>query len=171
MIRSHAVCGRSGPPQDCRQPRGERPDHHGEKRRRSAWRFSLGRSVPLQWPYRRTGAVIVNSVPVPRTHFTRRPDHAAVSTCLTTPGPRSIGCPEINSLRDTARDDGGEIPRVRGESRARLERALKRKDIDRALPWLVAAATLTEEFGYSDLVLTSRELGSGLIIEAGMKER
>jgi len=60
---------------------------------------------------------------------------------------------------------------VRGESRARLERALKRKDIDRALPWLVAAATLTEEFGYSDLVLTSRELGSGLIIEAGMKER
>jgi len=48
---------------------------------------------------------------------------------------------------------------------------LKRKDIDRALPWLVAAATLTEEFGYSDLVLTSRELGSGLIIEAGMKER
>ena len=44
-----------------------------------------------------------------------------------------------------------------------------RKDIDRALPRLVVAASLTEQFGYSRLELTERELGTGLIIEAGMK--
>ena len=49
-------------------------------------------------------------------------------------------------------------------------RALKqRPDIDRALPRLVAAATLTEAFGYSRLALTERELGVGLIIEAGLQ--
>ena len=48
-------------------------------------------------------------------------------------------------------------------------RALKKKkDIDRALPRLAVAAALTEEFGYSGLELTARELGAGLIIEAGM---
>jgi hypothetical protein len=51
-------------------------------------------------------------------------------------------------------------------------RLLKQKqDIDRALPRLVVAATLTEEFGYSHLELTARELGTGLIIEAGMQRR
>ena len=51
-------------------------------------------------------------------------------------------------------------------------RALKqRPDIDRALPRLVAAATLTEAFGYSRLELTERELGVGLIIEAGLLQR
>ncbi|HYN08472.1 MAG TPA: hypothetical protein VES67_13900 [Vicinamibacterales bacterium] len=45
------------------------------------------------------------------------------------------------------------------------------KDIDRALPRLVVAAFLTEAFGYSQLELTERELGTGLIIEAGMKKR
>jgi len=42
------------------------------------------------------------------------------------------------------------------------------KDVDRALPRLVAAVTLLEAFGYSSLELTERELGSGLIIEAGL---
>ncbi|HXH42235.1 MAG TPA: hypothetical protein VNK51_00125 [Bradyrhizobium sp.] len=46
----------------------------------------------------------------------------------------------------------------------------KKKDIDRALPRLVVAAYLTEAFGYSRLELTERELGTGLIIEAGMKK-
>jgi exopolyphosphatase/pppGpp-phosphohydrolase len=46
----------------------------------------------------------------------------------------------------------------------------KKKDIDRALPRLVVAAFLTEEFGYSRLELTERELGTGLIIEAGTKK-
>jgi exopolyphosphatase/pppGpp-phosphohydrolase len=46
-----------------------------------------------------------------------------------------------------------------------------RKDIDRALPRLVAAATLAEAFGYSEIRLTERELGSGLIIEAGIKQK
>ncbi len=46
----------------------------------------------------------------------------------------------------------------------------KRADIDRALPRLVVAAFLTEAFGYSRLELTERELGSGLIIEAGLKK-
>jgi hypothetical protein len=50
--------------------------------------------------------------------------------------------------------------------------ALKKKaDIDRALPRLVAAVTLTEAFGYSRLQLTERELGVGLIIEAGLPQR
>ena len=43
------------------------------------------------------------------------------------------------------------------------------KDIDRALPRLVAAEFLTGAFGYASLVLTERELGTGLIIEAGAK--
>ena len=47
----------------------------------------------------------------------------------------------------------------------------KRKDIDRALPRLAVAAALTEEFGYTELELTARELGVGLIIEAGMNTR
>jgi hypothetical protein len=42
-------------------------------------------------------------------------------------------------------------------------------DIDRALPRLVAAVVLLEAFGYSSLELTDRELGSGLIIEAGAR--
>ena len=46
-----------------------------------------------------------------------------------------------------------------------------RKDIDRALPRLIAAATLTEAFGYSEILLTERELGAGLIIEAGISPR
>ncbi len=49
--------------------------------------------------------------------------------------------------------------------------ALKRrhKDLDRALPRLVAAITFMEQFGYAELELTSRELGAGLIIEAGLR--
>jgi hypothetical protein len=44
-----------------------------------------------------------------------------------------------------------------------------KKDIDRALPRLVVAVFLVEQFGYTELELTDRELGTGLIIEAGMK--
>jgi hypothetical protein len=47
----------------------------------------------------------------------------------------------------------------------------KQKDIDRALPRLVVAAVLTEAFGYPALELTERELGVGLIIEAGIGRR
>ncbi len=47
---------------------------------------------------------------------------------------------------------------------------LKRmKDIDRALPRLVVAVDLMERFGYGEIVLTSRQLGTGLIIEAGLR--
>jgi len=46
----------------------------------------------------------------------------------------------------------------------------KKKDIDRALPRLAVAAALIEEFGYSELELTARELGTGLIIEAGVAQ-
>ena len=50
--------------------------------------------------------------------------------------------------------------------------ALKQKpDIDRALPRLVVAVVLTEAFGYQGLELTARELGAGLIIEAGLRQR
>ena len=56
-------------------------------------------------------------------------------------------------------------------SRAEEFQALKKKkDIDRALPRLVVAAVLTEAFGYSRIELTGRELGTGLIIEAGRKK-
>lgn len=44
----------------------------------------------------------------------------------------------------------------------------KKKDIDRALPRLAVAVALTEEFGYAAIELTARELGAGLIIEAGV---
>jgi exopolyphosphatase/pppGpp-phosphohydrolase len=56
-------------------------------------------------------------------------------------------------------------------SRPKAFEALKKqKDIDRALPRLVVAATFAEEFGYSELELTARELGAGLIIEAGLQK-
>lgn len=42
------------------------------------------------------------------------------------------------------------------------------KDIDRALPRLVVAVSMMEAFGYTQLELTERELGAGLIIEAGL---
>ena len=44
-----------------------------------------------------------------------------------------------------------------------------KKDIDRALPRLVVAVVLTEAFGYSQIELTGRQLGAGLIIEAGLR--
>ena len=48
--------------------------------------------------------------------------------------------------------------------------ALKlRKDIDRALPRLVAATVFAEMLGYDAIELTDRELGAGLIIEAGQR--
>ena len=48
--------------------------------------------------------------------------------------------------------------------------ALKRtRDIDRALPRLVVAVVLMETYDYPELALTSRQLGTGLIIEANQK--
>jgi len=47
---------------------------------------------------------------------------------------------------------------------------LKRKqNIDRALPRLIVAVSMMEAFGYAQLELTERELGAGLIIEAGLQ--
>jgi exopolyphosphatase/pppGpp-phosphohydrolase len=59
-----------------------------------------------------------------------------------------------------------EIGALRGPALAALRR---KPDMDRALPRLVVAATLTEAFGYSEFALTARELGTGLIIEAGLR--
>ena len=59
-----------------------------------------------------------------------------------------------------------EITALRGPAREAL---VQKPDIDRALPRLVVAVTLTEMFGYSALELTARELGAGLIIEAGLR--
>jgi exopolyphosphatase/pppGpp-phosphohydrolase len=50
-----------------------------------------------------------------------------------------------------------------------FEALKKQEDIDRALPRLVVAAIFAEEFGYTAFQLTARELGTGLIIEAGIK--
>ena len=52
-----------------------------------------------------------------------------------------------------------------------FERLKKTKDIDRALPRLVTAAVFAEAFGYSQFELTDRQLGTGLIIEAGLARR
>ncbi len=52
---------------------------------------------------------------------------------------------------------------------AEFEQLKRTKDIDRALPRLVVAVALLERYGYSALVLTNRQLGTGLIIEAGLR--
>jgi exopolyphosphatase/pppGpp-phosphohydrolase len=59
-----------------------------------------------------------------------------------------------------------ELQKITAMSAAAFGRLKARKDIDRALPRLIAAATLVEAFGYSEILLTERELGAGLIIEA-----
>jgi exopolyphosphatase/pppGpp-phosphohydrolase len=45
------------------------------------------------------------------------------------------------------------------------------KNIDRALPRLVVAVAMMETFGYAQIELTEREVGAGLIVEAGLKGR
>jgi exopolyphosphatase/pppGpp-phosphohydrolase len=50
-----------------------------------------------------------------------------------------------------------------------FERLKQTEEIDHALPRLVVAEFVTEAFGYPQLELTRRELGSGLIIEAGRR--
>jgi len=50
-----------------------------------------------------------------------------------------------------------------------FERLKQTEDIDRALPRLVVADFVTEAFGYPQLELTRRELGVGLIVEAGRR--
>jgi exopolyphosphatase/pppGpp-phosphohydrolase len=60
----------------------------------------------------------------------------------------------------------GEIAALDARAFQRLKR---QKDVDRALPRLVAAAVLTRAFGYTSIELTERELGTGLVIEAGLK--
>jgi len=61
------------------------------------------------------------------------------------------------------------LTEIEGSSPEAFAVLKERKDIDRALPRLVVAATLAEEFGYPEIELTARELGSGLIIETGLQ--
>ena len=63
------------------------------------------------------------------------------------------------------------LDEISGLASSDFEALKKTKDIDHALPRLVAAAVLAEAFGYARIELTERELGAGLIIEAGLKER
>jgi hypothetical protein len=58
---------------------------------------------------------------------------------------------------------------ITASGRSGFKALQQRPDIDRALPRLVAAVTLVDAFGYSSIELTERELGSGLIIEAGAR--
>ena len=60
------------------------------------------------------------------------------------------------------------IASLDAEGFARLK---QREDIDRALPRLVVAVWVMEAFAYPELQLTARELGTGLIIEAGMSRQ
>ena len=71
----------------------------------------------------------------------------------------------------TLQDLKGRLQEIMASGTKGFQALKKTTDIDRALPRLVAAAHLTEAFGYTRLELTERELGSGLIIEAGMKKR
>ena len=64
----------------------------------------------------------------------------------------------------------GKLAEITALPPAGFDALKKQKDIDRALPRLVAAVTVAEEFGYSTLVLTARELGAGLIVEASLKK-
>jgi exopolyphosphatase/pppGpp-phosphohydrolase len=67
---------------------------------------------------------------------------------------------------DTLKQKLREVTAMSAERFAALK---KTKDIDRALPRLVVAVFLLESFGYSQLEVVDRELGAGLIIEAGIK--
>jgi hypothetical protein len=62
------------------------------------------------------------------------------------------------------------LARITASSVSEFQTLKKQENIDRALPRLVVAAFVTEAFGYSQFELTDRELGSGLIIEAGLKK-
>ena len=68
----------------------------------------------------------------------------------------------IGALRDRLRE-------ITGGGADRFKALKKTKDIDRALPRLIVAVSMMEAFGYTELELTERELGAGLIIEAGLK--
>ncbi len=68
----------------------------------------------------------------------------------------------------TREDLAHKLDEIASYGGAEFEALKQRQDIDRALPRLVVAATLAEEFGYAAFELTARELGAGLIIEAGM---
>lgn len=68
----------------------------------------------------------------------------------------------IQQLRDR-------LNQVTASGPSGFKRLKQTKDVDRALPRLVAAEFLTGAFGYARLELTDRELGTGLIIEAGAK--
>jgi exopolyphosphatase/pppGpp-phosphohydrolase len=86
----------------------------------------------------------------------------------------------VHGLFDSAPIEGGTLTLVQLQQKLReittlpasaFQALKKKKDIDRALPRLVVAATMAEEFGYAELTLTERELGAGLIIEAGTGTR
>ena len=69
---------------------------------------------------------------------------------------------EIGALRD-------KLQEITTSGTDRFKALKTKKDIDRALPRLAVAVSLMEAFGYTRLELTERELGAGLIIEAGLE--
>ncbi len=58
---------------------------------------------------------------------------------------------------------------ITGGSADTFQALKKTKDIDRSLPRLVVAVAMMEAFGYAELTLTARELGTGVIIEWGSR--
>jgi hypothetical protein len=69
----------------------------------------------------------------------------------------------------TAEELEKKVNEIATSGRAAFAALKKQTDIDRALPRLIVAATMVQAFVYPGLELTERELGTGLIIEAGMK--
>jgi exopolyphosphatase/pppGpp-phosphohydrolase len=61
------------------------------------------------------------------------------------------------------------IEKLKRQDADRFAELKKENDIDRVLPRLVAVEYVLERAGYPSVVVVSRELGVGLIIEAGLK--
>ena len=77
---------------------------------------------------------------------------------------RSLASKRIAALR-------GRLREITAGGADQFKVLRNKTDIDRALPRLVVAVSMMEAFGYTQLELTERELGAGLIVEAGLKGR
>ena len=81
---------------------------------------------------------------------------------------RRVGPGDVDGRTFTLAQIQQKLQDVTSLSAAGFDALKKTKDIDRALPRLVVAATAMELYGYPQIALTARELGAGLIVEAGL---
>ena len=62
------------------------------------------------------------------------------------------------------------IEKLKRQDADKFAELKKEKDVDRVLPRLVAVEYVLRQAGYRSVVVVSRELGVGLIIEAGLQQ-